>query len=91
MSRGKDIARDLLSDARTAALSGMRKAADDSFVDGFNEASHICVSILTTNIDDLLNKVKSGSNLTDREQFLLLSLTEMKSATERDLFDFRRV
>ncbi|MBB5871895.1 hypothetical protein F4553_005274 [Allocatelliglobosispora scoriae] len=73
-------------------LDGVRKRVndrdDDVFADGFNEATSICVGILSKNIDDLLNQIKSGSYLSDQEQFLLSRLTEMKSETEKCLRDY---
>lgn len=88
----KNVTRDLLGGVGRVALEGVRRAAyehsDASFEKGFNEAANICVEMLTKNIEDLLNKIKSGTYLTDKEQFLLSRLTEIKSATEQSLFDF---
>ncbi len=73
-------------------LGAMGKAENDrlidAFADGYEEAADICVSVLTKNIDGLLNQIKSGNYLSDQEQFLLSKLTQVKTETERALRDY---
>lgn len=88
MSSGNKIMRGFLGSAGNGARRVAKELVDDSFARGFDEAASISVGVLSKNIDDLLNKIKSGSYLTDQEQFLLSRLTEMKAATEKDLRDF---
>lgn len=89
MTSGNNFMHGLLSSAGNLSRQAGIEFVEEAYRKGFNEAGTICVSVLSRNIDNLLNKIKSGSYLTDEEQFLLSRLTEMKSATEQELYDFR--
>ena len=84
MSSVNDFMHDLLSTAREATID----AAKDVFIDGFEDAANICLGVLSNNIDGLLKKIKSGSYLSNEEQFLLSRLTEIKSETEEYLRNY---
>jgi hypothetical protein len=53
-----------------------------------HKAANVCVGVLSETIDGLLKQIKSGSYLSDQEQFLLSKLNELKSQTENALSDF---
>jgi hypothetical protein len=72
---------DVLSRIREDA----RGRLDDEFLAGYTEAANICVDLQSKKIDGLLSQIKSGSYLSDEEQFLLSQLNALKSETERAL------
>jgi hypothetical protein len=82
---GRQKAKDFVGDVLRESANGV---IDGAFVDGYDEAANICVGVLSKNIDDLLNRIKSGSYLSDQEQFLLSKLNELKSETQSELRDF---
>ncbi|MGV9216120.1 hypothetical protein ACTFTM_30070 [Micromonospora sp. RB23] len=62
--------------------------ADGAFADGYNEAANICVAALEGKIDGLMGQISANRYLSDQEQYLVASLRELKSNTERALRDF---
>lgn len=91
MTSGNNFLRGLLDEAGDLIRRVGRNLVDGSYNSGYEEAASVCLGVLSKNIDDLMNKIKPGSYLSDQEQFLLSKLTELKSTTERDLQDFRGV
>lgn len=85
MSMMNNVVRVLVDNAKDIG----RRVFDAQRAEGFENATTICIGVLSKNIDDLMNKPKSGSYLNDEEQFLLSRLTEIKSAIEQDLLDYR--
>ncbi|GAB2813850.1 hypothetical protein GCM10027073_52690 [Streptomyces chlorus] len=84
MPSGKDFMRDLID----SAARGAYRPIDDAYADGFNEAAHICVSALSESINELLAQIKSGSYLSNEEQFLLSRLSQLKTEMEFGLRNF---
>jgi hypothetical protein len=60
----------------------------EAFNDGYNEDANICVGTITKKVDELFSQINSNSFLSEREQFMLLKLKELKSETEEKLRDF---
>ncbi len=73
---------DLFSEGFSAFREGVNRSVDGHFDDGYNEAAHTCIRILSEKIDDLLHQIKSGRYLSEQEQFLLSSLNEIRLETE---------
>ena len=88
MSNGGNFVRDVRDGLLDSARTVVNNHDDESYADGFAEATKICTAVLSKNIADLMAKMKSAPYLTDQEQFLLASLTEIESGTEKDLREF---
>ena len=82
---GREKVKDFMGDVLRESAN---RIIDDEFAKGYSEAGNICVGVLSNNIDGLLNRIKSGSYLSDQEQSLLSKLNELKSETESELDDF---
>lgn len=84
----KEFLRDIVDDALIDVREKGNRRLNDAFNDGYNVAADICVGIITKKIDELFSQINSGSFLSEREQFLLSKLKEIKSETEEELRDF---
>lgn len=84
----KDFIREILDDSIDGVRDSVRKTESEEFLVGYDQAANICVEIITKKIDELFSQISSNSFLSEREQFLLLKLKEMKSETEEELRDF---
>ena len=76
-----DMGREILGRAR----SDVNNRFDVARAEGFEAAADICLNVLSRSIDGLLSRIKSGTYLTDQEQFLLSTLNDLKSETENEL------
>jgi len=65
-----------------------RQQIENLFADGYNKAASICIGMLSRKIDGLISQMESGPFLSEQEQFLLSSLTRMRSDTESALHDY---
>ncbi|MFG2249134.1 hypothetical protein [Spirillospora sp. NPDC048823] len=61
---------------------------DNTFTEGFEAAAHICLDILSKNIDDLHKQIDTGDYLSNEEQALLSRLNRIKMETEKGLHRF---
>ena len=82
---GRRVMSGFLDDLIRKIQQDARGRLDDEYLAGYNEAANICVDLLSKKIDGLLNQIKSGSYLSEEEQFLLSQLNALKSETERTL------
>jgi len=81
----KDFLKDIMDDTKNGVRESGDKWMNEAFIDGYNEAADICVSIITKKIDELFSQINSGSFLSEQEQFMLSKLKELKSETEEEL------
>ena len=84
----KDFIKKIIDDSIDGVRDSVRKSESEEFIVGYNQAANICVEIITKKIDELFSQISSDSFLSEREQFLLSKLKEMKSETEEELQDF---
>lgn len=84
MSGTNSFMADILGKLRESASSHV----DDAFVDGYIQAANDCMQILSRSIDGLINQVQSGRYLSEHEQFLLASLTKIRSEVEAAFREF---
>lgn len=80
--------REIKDDTLNRLREADNKRIYEAFNDGYHEAANICVGILEKKIDELLSQIKSGSYLSEQEQFMLSKLNELKSETEEELRNF---
>jgi hypothetical protein len=83
MPSGNGFMREVLERVIDDARRNKNARFDAEYIDGFNEAANICLSVLSESIDGLLAKIESGDYLSNQEQFLLARLkgleTEMQT------------
>jgi hypothetical protein len=83
VSKGQRLAdalKDLVKDMGT-------RLAGDWIKDGYDSAAHVSTGLLAHRIEELHDKNRSGKRLTQQEQYLLTTLTDIKSDMERELQD----
>jgi hypothetical protein len=71
--------------AKSAALDVGRGVADKVFVDGYTEAANTCVGLISQKIDRLMDQIRSGQDLSAKDQYLLSKLTDLRAETEDKL------
>lgn len=78
MSSGAEFIRELAGIPRQVVLD----QAQERFADGFNDAAEIAINTLSVKIDALMDTIRGGGSLSDVEQKVLATLTDIRLETE---------
>lgn len=76
------------SELAASAKEGARSALQQPFIDGFREASRIHVQLLETQIDALHRQMKGPDPLSEKLQFLLAHLVDLRAESVQALSDY---
>lgn len=88
MTREENIWRRARSELAGSLRDGARAALEQPFIDGYNQAAHIHTEILQKKIDDLHRRMREPGSLSEKEQFLLSHLIDLKAESERALHGY---
>lgn len=80
--------KEVFEESKARVIDSEVQRMEGIFIDGYEQAAEISMKIITKKIEELHNQISSDSFLSEREQFLLLKLEELKSETEEELRDF---
>ena len=69
----------LLKDASKKIFVGIH---NDVYLKGYDEAADICVSHITRSIDKLKRRMRNDNKLSEKEQFLMITLEDLRDEIE---------
>jgi hypothetical protein len=81
MSGVSEFVRGVLRDSANGVVN-------DVFAQGYDAAAGVCLKLLSEKIDGLLGQIKAGRSLSEKDQFLLASLDDLRSEVDGALRDF---
>ncbi|MGO4299383.1 hypothetical protein [Leifsonia sp. RAF41] len=87
MSSNDRLMKRLRYELTATAKEGARRALQQPYADGYDEAANVTVQLLQSKIDDLHRRMKNQGGLSEKEQYLLAHLIDMKEELERALRD----
>lgn len=77
------------SELAASAKEGARSALQQPFFDGFDEAFRIYIQLLETKIDALYEQMKEPGSLSEKQQFLLAHLVDLRAESGQAHSDYR--